>query len=353
MRGDSKEPLIARVRPGDASPSSCIPERMTVQLSTDRGTQQQAKGSRAEVAADGRSSERLRLRARVEVLALKAALRLVRNLPIDLVSWSGGVVASMAAPYTRRNKRVMSNIGRAFPCLSLAERQHLARRMWENYGRTIAETMMIDRVAADSSRVVLENPEWVHARLKGIGGAVFVGLHFGNWEATIIPALRLGLSPIGLYKPLKNPEANAILLSLRKELYPSGLLPANAKSAMRAVRHVRRGGAICMLADHRDLSGVAVPFFGQPAPSTTLPALLSVSFDVPLFLARVDRIGGARFSVHVEEVEVSCTGHKDEDVRQTTAAVQSRFEAWIKERPEAWVWCYKRWMDQRRGRPGQ
>lgn len=325
---------------------------MTVQLSTKRAARR-ATAFRSGAGGSGIDShERHRLRERLEALALSIACWLTRRLPIGLVSWLGGAVGSVCAPYSRRNKRVMSNIGRAFPEFSIARRERVARRMWENYGQTIAESFVIDRIAADPSRVVLEDPDWVHARLEGIGGAVFVGLHFGNWEVTIIPALRLGLSPVGLYKPLKNPAANTILLSLRKELYPSGLLPANAASAMRAVRHVRRGGAICMLADHRDPSGVAVPFFGQPAPSTTLPALVSVSFDVPLFLARVDRIGGARFSVHVEEVDVSRTGCRDEDVRQTTAAMQARFEAWIKQRPEAWVWCYKRWiMDQRPPRP--
>lgn len=274
---------------------------------------------------------------------------LAKRLPIDLVSWLGGAVASISAPYTRRNTRVMSNIGRAFPHFSIARRKRVARCMWENYGRTIAETIVIDRIADDPSRVILEEPKWVQARLAGIRGAVFAGLHFGNWEATIIPALRLRLNPIGLYRPLSNPAANAILLSLRKDLYPSGLLPANATAVLRAVRHVRRGGTICMLADHRDRAGVAVPFFGQSAPSTTLPALLSVSFGVPLFLARVDRMNGARFSVHVEEVEVSRTGDKDEDVKRTTATIQARFEAWIRLRPEAWVWCYKRWANQRPG----
>ncbi len=318
---------------------------MTVQLSTRRAAQR-ASASRPETAGGSRNSEGHWLRSRLEVWALLIAIWVARRLPIDLVSWLGGAVASKFGPYGRRNKRVMSNIGRAFPHFSIAQRKEVARRTWENYGRTIAETFVIDRIATDPSRVVLQDADWVHGRLEGIGGAVFVGLHFGNWEVTIIPALRLGLSPIGLYKPLKNPEANALLLSLRNELYPSGLLAANATAAMRAVRHVRRGGTICMLADHRDLSGVAVPFFGQPAPSTTLPALLSVSLDVPLFLARVDRLSGARFSIHVEEIEVSRSGDRDEDVRQTTAAIQSRFEDWIRQRPESWVWFYKRWANQ-------
>jgi KDO2-lipid IV(A) lauroyltransferase len=283
------------------------------------------------------------LSQRVEVWILAGARAAACCLPIGFVSWLGGAIAAAGGSFSRRNKRVMSNLAIAFPDMPHADRQRIARGMWENYGRTVAESLIIDRIAADPGRVILGNEEWVRSRLQSAKGVVFAGLHFGNWEATIVPALEVGQKPIGIFKPLKNPAANAFLLRLRTKLYPAGLLPATRATVLRVARHVRSGGSVCVLSDHRDRSGIAVPFFGKPAPSATLPALLSVSYDAPLLVARVDRLPSARFRVHVSEVEVSRTGDRDKDVLLTTAALQAKFEEWIRERPEAWVWCYKRW----------
>lgn len=99
-----------------------------------------------------------------------------------------------------------------------------------------------------------------------------------------------------------------------------------------------------MLADHRERDGLAVPFFGQVAPSLSLPARLSVKFGVPVFAARVDRLDGAKFSVHIEEIVSIRSGDKDADIRATTVAIQAVFERWIRARPDQWVWFYKRWL---------
>jgi KDO2-lipid IV(A) lauroyltransferase len=280
---------------------------------------------------------------RAEVWVLAAVRAAAGLLPIDLVSWTGGLIASAGSRYTRRNKRVMSNLAVAFPDLSEGERAGIARAMWRNYGRTVAESFIIDRIAADPGRIELADEASVRTLLSGTRGAVFVGLHFGNWEVTIVPALRVGQQPVGIFNPLKNPEANSFLLKLRRGLYPGGLLPASRATVLKVARHVRNGGSVCMLADHRDRTGIAVPFFGRPAPSTTLPALLSVSYGSRLFAARVDRLSGARFRVHLEEIAVSRTGDKEADVQRTTAAIQETFETWIRARPASWLWCYKRW----------
>ncbi|MGH6814932.1 MAG: lysophospholipid acyltransferase family protein [Hyphomicrobiaceae bacterium] len=280
------------------------------------------------------------LAARALGIAIWAAAR----LPIDSVSRLGGFLGARFGPWTRRNKRVLSNIAVAFPQVSHAERGRIARGMWDNFGRTVAESLIVGRIAADPRRVVFDDEDWVRTRIAELHGAVFVGAHFGNWEVAVVPALRLGQKPIGIYKPLKNSDANRLLLDLRKDIYPAGLLPTTKTTVLTVTRHVRSGGTVCLLADHRDRSGVVVPFFGRPAPSATVPALLAVTFGLPILAARVDRLKDANFRVHVEEVDVSRTGNKTADVQHTTAAIQAIFETWIGQRPECWVWCYKRWI---------
>lgn len=265
-------------------------------------------------------------------------------LSIDTISRLGAWIATTAGPRTRRHGRAVGNIARAFPSLSADEHQRIAIGSWENFGRTIAEGFIIDKIAADPARVTSTATDQARAAMQRHGGAIFVGLHYGNWEATVIPAVRLGERPMGLYKPLRSRHADDYARRLREDLYPGGLLPASAASLLKVARHVRAGGSMCMLADHRDLNGTTVPFFGSPAPSPTLPAMLSVKYGLPVFAARVDRAEGARFNVHIEEVVAARTGDKSADEASMTAAIQSVFERWITARPEHWVWFYKRWQ---------
>ena len=108
-------------------------------------------------------------------------------------------------------------------------------------------------------------------------------------------------------------------------------------------RHVRAGGSVCLLGDHRDSAGVDVPFFGIDARSTMLPAMLAVRYHARLIAARVDRTGGTRFSVHLERVPVHPTGSEDADIHTATSDLQAVFQRWIEMRPAEWLWFYNRW----------
>jgi Kdo2-lipid IVA lauroyltransferase/acyltransferase len=289
-----------------------------------------------------RRTERLLGGQRFTFFGLKFLHLLNSVLPVDTVSRLGARIALGVGPRTRRHSRALVNIARAFPELSPKARGQIARGMWENFGRTIAESFVIRRLLADETRVLCDEVT-VRRVLKRKGGAIFVGLHFGNWELSVTPAARFGESPIGLYKPFKNHRAGAYFLQMREGLYPSGLLPTTPASLLKVARHVREGGSVCMLADHSERGGPAVPFFGHLAPSLSLPARLSVKFGVPVFAARVDRLEGANFSVHIEEIASIRTGDKNADIEATTAAIQALFERWIRARPDQWVWFYKRW----------
>jgi lauroyl/myristoyl acyltransferase len=159
-------------------------------------------------------------------------------------------------------------------------------------------------LAANERRVACANPAAIARRQVG---AIFIGLHFCNWEVTVVPAAQFGERPIGIYKPLRSAGADAYLRKLRAGLYPAGLLPASPATLLKLARHLRDGGSACMLADHRDLNGTVVPFFGYSAPSATLPALMAVKYGLPIYAARVDRLYGVRFSVHIERVTVPLT----------------------------------------------
>ena len=92
---------------------------------------------------------------------------------------------------------------------------------------------------------------------------------------------------------LRDLRAHRAAKEAKPEARPGGLLEADASALLKAARQVRGGGAICLLADHRDAAGIEVPFFGRPAPSSAFPAMLGRRFGARVVLARTDRLPGA------------------------------------------------------------
>jgi KDO2-lipid IV(A) lauroyltransferase len=47
--------------------------------------------------------------------------------------------------------------------------------------------------------------------------------------------------------------------------------------------------------------------------------------------------------MRIEPVDVPRGDNRDADVLATTAAIQSRFEQFIRDTPEQWMWAHRRW----------
>jgi KDO2-lipid IV(A) lauroyltransferase len=129
----------------------------------------------------------------------------------------------------------------------------------------------------------------------------------------------------------------------RESLYLGGLFPKNKQTARTALRHVRNGGVISIMADLRDKSGVLAPFFGREAPSTPFPALLAVALGKKLLIGQVIRDPGVRFRVKLEEVDVARTGSRETNIAATTVLIQSKIENFVREYPDQWMWSNRRW----------
>jgi KDO2-lipid IV(A) lauroyltransferase len=297
----------------------------------------------------------LDMRYRAEYLALRGIAALVRLVPIDVGGNVSGKAWRLIAPYDRRHQRALANLAIAFPDKSPAERQAIALAMWENLGRVMAETMQIDRIIADPDRVQLvAGTGRVFERYRNkMGAAIGVTLHMGNWELAAWPMTLAGNNPAAVYRTVKNPYVDRYLRSLRRNLYPGGLLgkgringslEEGQKTARLIMDFVRQGGRLGLVCDLHERTGLAVPFFGRPAKSVTIPAMIARRVGARIWMGRCLRVGNqSRFRIEFRELKVPRTANAGDDVKWVTAAMQQQFEAWVREAPEQWMWSNRRW----------
>ncbi len=297
----------------------------------------------------------LDVRYRAEYLALRLIAGLVRAAPIDVSGTISGRIWRLVAPFDRRHRRALENLEIAFPEKTARERKAIALAMWENLGRVMVETMQIDRLIADAGRVALtEDTSKVFDRYRNkMGAAIGVTLHMGNWELAAWPLTLAGNKPAAVYRRVKNPYVDRYLRDLRRQLYPGGLLgkgrvdgraEEGQKTARQIMDFVRQGGRLGLVCDLHDRSGLPVPFFGRPARSVTIPAMIARRVGARIWICRCVRLGRqSRFRIEFKELKVPRGINAADDVKRITEAMQAQFEVWVREVPEQWMWSNRRW----------
>ena len=281
------------------------------------------------------------LRYRLEYIVFRAAQAAATALPLEAVSLSSGLAWRLIAPHLYRQERALRNLKLAYPELSLKERKRIAAAMWENLGRTFAESFHLKQIIAEK-RIRFEPMEQLEDIIRE-GPCVVSGLHLGNWELGAHASRLIGLPFTGVYQRLSNPLVDEETRKLRAFLYEGGLLPKTPVSARALMKAAKNGGCPIFAADLRDDNGTAVPFFGVPALSTVFPALLARKTGLPLYAGAVFREPKVRFVIRAARVEIPHTSDHAADAIAGTAALHAQFEAFIRQAPEQWMWAHRKW----------
>ncbi len=292
---------------------------------------------------------------RLEYAALRALAGFVRAIPMPLAvrlsarGWRS--LAPLVNP--KRHQRALDNLAIAFPDKSAAERHRIALAHWENLGRVMVETMHIDEIVADPSRIEIADLEIFSRYNNKLGPVIGVSLHMGNWELAIWPLVAAGKRPAAVYRSVNNPYVDAYIRYQRRTLYPGGLFGRgkvegdhgdNQKTARLITDFVRRGGQLGIVCDLYDRTGIEVPFFGKPARTQAIAGMIARRVGARIWMSRCIRIGTeSRFRIELKELRVPRSANQSEDVREIMAGMQAQYETWIREFPEQWMWSNRRW----------
>lgn len=292
---------------------------------------------------------------RLEYALLRTIVGMIRLMPLGLATTFSAKSWRLLAPIVnpKRHRRALDNLAIAFPDKSEAERRRICLAHWENLGRVMAETMQIDRLIADPSRIHIVNKKLFDRYKDKLGAAVGVSLHMGNWEVAIWPFVEANANPGGVYRSVNNPYVDEYLRYQRRDLFPGGLFGRgkvegdhgdDQKTARILNDFVRRGGRLGLVCDLYDRTGLPVPFFGKEARTQAIAAMIARRVGSRMWMSRCKRIGKeSRFEIEIKELRVPRTKNQSEDVRWIMTEMQKQFESWVREAPEQWMWSNRRW----------
>ncbi len=305
----------------------------------------------------------------LEAAPIWAMLGLFKLLPRRTAARFGAAVARGLGPLLPMTHVARKNLALCFPEKSAAEHAALLRAMWDNLGRiagefthrralwdasllSVADAYGADRLraaAAAGERVTLQadrieivGAEQFRMLLDVKRPALLFTAHMGNWEVMPWTAARMGLKLAVIYRRPNNPLIARIIEGRRGGLVE--FLPKGMQGAFGAARVIEQGGCLAMLVDVKENKGVPLPFFGRPAMTGTAMATLALRYDTLLVGVYTERLGEGRSRITLEPpLEVVRTGNEEADLAAIMAAINVRVEAWVRARPDQWLWLHKRW----------
>ena len=281
---------------------------------------------------------------RLETLGYDLAALVLRALPLDTASGLGGAVLEALGPITRRQRIVLRNLELAFPEMPQSERRAVARRHWNQLGRTFVEFPLMDRLTPSSGRVEVVGMERLKRLAEAGEPAVLISGHLSNWEVMMAVIVESGLKCRVSYRPANNPHVDRRITESRRR-YGVELFAAKGGDGTRELlAALNRGEAVAMLNDQRDNAGVEAPFFGRPVCTAPGPSRFALKYGGRLVPMSVARLKGARFRVTIHEpIIVQASGDRAKDMQAAVAAINAFVEARIRERPAEWMWAHRRW----------
>jgi KDO2-lipid IV(A) lauroyltransferase len=173
---------------------------------------------------------------------------------------------------------------------------------------------------------------------------IFFSGHIANWEIGMLAGIQYGIPVTQIYRAANNPLMDRMIARFRG--VRGAFIPKGAVGARRAITALRRGTHLALLADQKMNDGISVPFFGRPAMTAPALAVLALRFDCDVLPLRVERIDGARFRVTVfPPLPLPRGGEPHADAATLMVRINATLEAWIRDRPEQWLWVHRRWPD--------
>jgi lauroyl/myristoyl acyltransferase len=266
---------------------------------------------------------------------------------VRLANAAGWLAFHLAA---RERRIALTNLDIAFgPSKSAEEKQRIALSAFQTFARSSLGLFWAPRLNRETLGALIEvDAESVrrvrecHARGKGI---VFVTLHYCDWELIGLATALQGIPLTIVTEQTRNPHVKRILERLRGHTGNRIILQRYAVPKL--YKALTRGECIALLIDLNALptrGGIWLEFFGRPVFSYSVAAGLALRTGAAIIGGVAHPLPDGRLRVvYGPEIPCAPTGDEDADVRDVSQRCLRFCEEIIRQRPEYWVWFYRRW----------
>ncbi|MCG8470575.1 MAG: lysophospholipid acyltransferase family protein [Desulfobacterales bacterium] len=266
---------------------------------------------------------------------------------------------------------LMRNAGRVIWHLALNERKKSILHLRQAFGKTHSqkEVVALSKAVFDNLSICLADavrlPNLVREGLdnyvdvkglhhltdevaKGRGVMIQTG-HYGNWELLGTWLVQKGIPLRVLAKRTYDPRLDRMIVGYRNSAGYYSTARGNASGAI--LKGLKKGYVYGMLFDvDTKVKGVFVDFFGKPAHTAVIPAMLAAEYDVPVVPVFIRLNADLTYTITCHKaIKLKKSDDPGSDALANTQSFTLVYEAVIREDPKQWIWMHARWKKQPTG----
>lgn len=282
----------------------------------------------------------------IEYIPLKVFYLICSFLPLEKASSFGARLVSFIGPFLKKSKIAKTQIRERLPHLSEEDINRHIKDMWRNLGRVLAEYPHLRTLTDPKNKYVeFHDPHGVMDALKQGQKTFFFSAHMANWDLLqSFVYMHFNESFTGIYRAPNNPYARKLLAKMRQVAPHLETIAKSSKGARDLIKHMQDGKHIGLLVDQKYNQGMAVPFLGQEAMTSTSFISLCQKYEYQLVPSHLVRIEECHFKLTLEKpIQLFNEKESKRNEYDVMCEIHGHVESWIKQNPAQWIWMHRRW----------
>ena len=245
---------------------------------------------------------------------------------------------STLGPFFKSKIIIKKNLNIFFKDNTCIKKNNIIKNMWRNYGMTFIEYIFLDHFKNNNSHVSFEGEE----NLQSLNQqpVIFVSGHFSNFELMSMEISKKNIQLATIYRPLNNFFLNPFMEYLRKKYICRNQIKKGINGVREVIQFIKKNYSIALMIDQRVSEGEKVNFFDKAALTTTLPAQISLKFNVDIIPVYIERDEHNHFTI---EFQNRINPNDFNDKLKLTKKLNEVLEKMIVRNPNQWIWTHNRW----------
>ena len=261
---------------------------------------------------------------------------------INLASYISGKIVSIIGPYFRSKNLIKSNILKALPNLSPNEVEIISKKMWNNYGRILAEYIFIKdfRISNLKNNIEIVGQEVLERIKQNNEPVIFVSGHFNNFELMAMQIEKSNIDLAVVYRPLNNKFLNFIMERIRKKYICKNQVKKGISGTKQLLSFFKNKTSIALMIDQRVSEGIKSNFFQHKSFTTTIPAQFVKKFKCKVVPIYIERVKDINFRLTINE---PLEFPNNSNIETITQELNLLLEKMILINPDQWIWSHNKW----------
>ena len=243
-------------------------------------------------------------------------------------------------PILRSNKIAEKNLKIIDHKISNDEIKKVIRNMWKNYGVTFIEYIYLKYFHKNNSYVNIKDEGNLLQIIKENKPVIFVSGHFANFELMSMEITKQGIPLATVYRPLNNFFLNPFMEFLRKKYICKNQIKKGIGGVRESINYLKKKNSIALMIDQRVSEGEKIEFFNKSAFTTTLPAQLSIKFNIDILPVYIERDKENNYKIEFQKrIQPKDFANK----RDLTKKLNRVLEKMVVRNLYQWILTHNRW----------